>query len=441
MQLDEGAPLWAALKLLIGLIFLGIGAFFAAAEVGLLGVGRIQIQRLAKEGNRRALIIQRMLSNPSKLVATILIAITAHLYIAEALATHATTDLLNTDSIRWLKPLIPLAFAFLALIFAELAPVTYGISNSLRVALISALPIKLVGFILSPLIWLTSTISGALLRMVRAGHEIRYPLITESELLALIKMAEEQGTITYDERQMLHSAIEFTDITVGEVMVRRRDMVCIPDEMTIEEAVQKMVESGHGRLPVYHGELDNIVGILYAKDVLAAWHFGKSNLKVREICREPLFVAESQRAYTVLETMQRMHRAMAIVLDEEGSVAGLVTVEDLIEEIFGEIHDEWDAAQSLIKGLPDGSYIVDARLSLRQVERLIDIELPEEEYDTLAELVYEVLERLPQVGDRLTVGDVQIEVAEMDGRRIKRLKLKGVRSGNGSTMPKPEHSL
>ncbi|MCS7254527.1 MAG: hemolysin family protein [Armatimonadota bacterium] len=425
--MDESAPLVAALKLLAGLAALGIGAFFAAAEVGLLGVGRIQIRKLAREGNKHAIIIQRMLSNSSRLVATILIAITTHFYIAEALATHAAIDLLGTEAVRWLRPFIPLAFALLALIFAELAPVTYGISNPLRMALIAAVPIKLISFALFPLIWLTSVVSGALLRLFKAKPDVHYPLITEPELLALIKAAEEQGTITRDERCMLHSAIEFTDITVGEVMVGRRDMVCVPDEMSIEEAVQKMVESGHGRLPVYHGGIDNIVGILYAKDVLAAWHSGMGNVKVREICREPLFVAEAQRAYTVLETMQRMRRAMAIVLDEEGSVAGLVTIEDLVEEIFGEIQDEWETAQNLVQKLSDGVYMVDARLSLRQVERLIDVELPEEEYDTLSELVYESLERLPQVGDRLSVGDVELEVAEMDGRRIKWLKLRIVR--------------
>lgn len=411
------------MKLVVGLIILCGGAFFAAAEIGLLGIGRIQIRKLAKEGNRRAILIQQMFSNPTKVVATILIAITAHLYIAETLATHAALQMLSADFLRWLQPIVPIVFALLALVFADLAPIMYAISNPSRMALISALPVKVASVILAPLVWLASSISGVILRLLKTSSEIRYPFVTKPELLALIKMAEERGSITSDERRMLHSAIEFTDITVGEVMVRRRDIVSVRADMTLEEAVRKMVESGHSRLPVYRGELDNIVGILHAKDALEAWHCGRRELLVEEICREPLFVSGAQRAYTVLEMMQKMRRAMAIVLDEDGGVAGLVTAEDLIEEVFGEIHDEWDAAQSPVQRLSDGSYLVDARMSLRQVERLLEIELPEEEYDTLAELVYESLERLPQVGDKLTIGNVEFEITELDGRRIKWLKL------------------
>jgi putative hemolysin len=185
---------------------------------------------------------------------------------------------------------------------------------------------------------------------------------------------------------------------------------------------------------VYSGELDNIIGILHAKDALLAWHSGKLDIPVELICREALFVAETQRAYTVLETMQRTRKSMAIALDEEGNVAGLVTVEDLIEVIFGEIHDEWDVAQKFVQRLDDGSYLVEARLSLREIEKLLDIELPEEEYDTLAELVYELLERIPRVGDSLTVGDVRLEVVEMEGKRIKWLKLTRLGELNGKNM-------
>lgn len=431
--MEDGPPIVVVIKLLLGLVALSIGAFFSAAEVGLLGVGRIQIRKLASAGNKRALLIQRLLLDPLKLIATLIIAITTHLYIAEAFATHAALDLVGERK-ELIQPIIVVGFALFALIVADLAPAIYGVSNPQRIALLAAIPVKVARFILSPLIVVVTSISNILLRILRSDPHAHYPLITEQELLALIKMAEEQGTITGEERRMLWSAIEFSDVTVSEIMVRRRDMVCVPAKMRLEDAVRKMVECGHSRLPVYSGELDNIIGILHAKDALLAWHSGKLDIPVESICREALFVAETQRAYTVLETMQRTRKSMAIALDEEGNVAGLVTVEDLIEVIFGEIHDEWDVAQKFIQRLDDGSYLVEARLSLREIEKLLDIELPEEEYDTLAELVYELLERIPRVGDSLTVGNVRLEVVEMEGKRIKWLKLTRLGELNGKNM-------
>jgi len=421
--LEDGPPIVVLIKLLLGLVALSIGAFFSAAEVGLLGVGRIQIRKLASAGNKRALLIQRLFLDPLKLIATLIIAITTHLYIAEAFATHAALDLAGERK-ELIQPIIVVGFALFALLVADLAPAIYGVSNPQRIALLAAIPVKVAHLILSPLIAVVTSISRILLRILRSDPHAHYPLITEPELLALIKMAEEQGTITGEERRMLWSAIEFSDVTVSEIMVRRRDMVCVPADMRLEDAVRKMVECGHSRLPVYSGELDNIIGILHAKDALLAWHSGKLDMPIESICREALFVAETQRAYTVLETMQRTRKSMAIALDEEGNVAGLVTVEDLIEVIFGEIHDEWDVVQKFVQRLDDGSYLVEARLSLREIEKLLDVELPEEEYDTLAELVYELLERIPKVGDSLTVGDVKLEVVEMEGKRIKWLKLK-----------------
>jgi len=223
---------------------------------------------------------------------------------------------------------------------------------------------------------------------------------------------------------MLTSALEFKEVRVGEVMVPRVDMVAIRHDTLLDEAMRVMRQSGHSRLPVYRDTRDEIVGILHAKDVLAAWYRGEREKTVGELARPALFATESQRAYQLLQTMQRQRRGMAIVLDEEGGTAGLVTVEDLLEEIVGEIYDEYDVAETPVRQVGQGEFLVRAPLSIRQVEKYLGVELPEEEYDTVAELLVAHLERLPQVGDRVELDGVVLEVAEMRGRRITWVKIK-----------------
>ncbi|HID07428.1 MAG TPA: DUF21 domain-containing protein [Armatimonadetes bacterium] len=272
-QLDDG-PSIVVLKLLVATVVLGAEGFFAAAEIGLLGVGRIQLRRLADKGNKHARMVQRMFANPARLVATVLVTITTLLYVAEALATDAALDFVSAYGSGWVEFVIPTSFALIALIFAELAPVLYASAHPRKVALTAAIPVRIAGVLLYPLIAFVSVVSNRLLRLLGCDPRHHRPLITEAEIVTLIKIAEEQGAIAREERQMLHSALEFPEVRVGELMVRRVDMVCIPADMLLRDAVRRMVEVGHSRVPVYQSTIDEIIGILYAKDALAAWHRG-----------------------------------------------------------------------------------------------------------------------------------------------------------------------
>ncbi|MGQ9462980.1 MAG: hemolysin family protein [Candidatus Fervidibacter sp.] len=414
----------AALKITLVVLLLWISSLFSASETALLGSGKIKAKHLADEGEENAKRVLSLYLNPPRLIVTLIAGITISDYIAQALITSLALDLGKAAQVVWLSGIIPIVFALLVLVFIDVTPAIYGAAYADVVAFTVARWISLFQKLLSPLLtFVESMVNGVLLLL---GFKDAYhpPLVTESEIFESLNIAEQQGVITKEQKQMLSSALEFKEVRVGEVMVPRVDIVAVRHDTLLDEAMQVMRRSGHSRLPVYYDTKDEIVGILHAKDILAAWYKGERNKTASELARPPLFATESQRAYNLLKMMQRQRKGMAIVLDEEGGTAGLVTIEDLVEEIVGEIFDEYDAAEVSIRQVGENEFLVRAPLSIRQVEKYLGVELPEEDYDTLAELIVSHLERLPQVGDKVELDGLSLEVSEMRGRRITWVKVK-----------------
>jgi putative hemolysin len=412
-----------ALKLALATLLLWISALFSASETALLGVGKVKAKHLAEEGNEDANRVLRLYRNPPMLIATLIAGITISDYIAEALITSVALSWSEEVRIVGFSAFISIAFAFFILTFVDVMPAIYGAAYADVVAFSVARWVALFQKLLSPLLYLVEKIVKGVLLLFGIKDAYNPPLVTEGEIFATLDIAEQQGVITKEQKQMLASALEFKEVRVGEVMVPRVDIVAIRHDTLLDEAMRLMRRSGHSRLPVFRDTRDEIIGILHAKDVLAAWYRGERDKTAGELARPPLFATESQRAYHLLRTMQRQRKGMAIVLDEEGGTAGLVTVEDLLEEIVGEIYDEYDVAEASIKRVGDNEFLVRAPLSIRQIEKHLGVELPEEDYDTIAELIVAHLERLPQVGDRIDLDGVSLEVAEMRGRRITWVKL------------------
>ncbi len=413
-----------ALKLGLATLLLWISSLFSASETALLGVGKVKAKHLAEEGDEDANRVLQLYRNPPMLIATVIAGITISAYIAEALVTSVALSWAKAVQIAGFSAFISVAFAFLVLTFVDVMPAVYGAAYADVVAFSVARWVSLFQKLLSPLLSFVEAIVKGVLLLLGMKDAYDPPLVTEGEIFATLDMAEQQGVITKEQKQMLASALEFKEVRVGEVMVPRVDMVAIRHDTLLDEAMRMMRQSGHSRLPVFRDTRDEIIGILHAKDVLAAWYRGERDKTAGELARPPLFATESQRAYNLLRTMQRQRKGMAIVLDEEGGTAGLVTVEDLVEEIVGEIYDEYDVPEASIRQVGENEFLVRAPLSIRQIEKYLGVELPEEDYDTLAELVVAHLEKLPQVGDRVDLDGVSLEVAEMRGRRISWIKVR-----------------
>lgn len=414
----------AALKLVLATLLLWVSMLFSASETALLGVGKVKAKHLAENGDENAERVLRLYQNPPMLIATLIAGITISDYIAEALVTSVALSWGKTFQVVGFSAFISVTFAFFVLTFVDVMPAVYGAAYADIVAFSVARWVSLFQKLLSPLLLLVEGVVKGVLLLFGIKDAYNPPLVTEGEIFATLDMAEQQGVITKEQKQMLASALEFKEVRVGEVMVARVDMVAIRHDTLLDEAMRIMRQSGHSRLPVFRDTRDEIIGILHAKDVLAAWYRGERDKTAGELARPPLFATESQRAYNLLRTMQRQRKGMAIVLDEEGGTAGLVTVEDLVEEIVGEIYDEYDVPEAAIKQVGENEFLVRAPLSIRQVEKFLGIELPEEEYDTLAELIIAHLEKLPQVGDKVELDSVSLEIVEMRGKRISWVKVK-----------------
>lgn len=414
----------AAFKIALAALLLWISSLFSTSETALLGVGKVKVKHLADEGDENAKHVLNLYLNPPRLIATLIAGITFTDYIAEALITSLALDWGRALQVGWFSAVVSVVFAFLVIIFVDVTPALYGAAYADIIAFSVARWVLFFQKLFSPALALVETVVKGILYLLGFGDAYHPPLVTESEIFATLNIAEQQGVVRREQKQMLSSALEFKEVRVGEVMVSRVDMVAIRHDTLLDEAIRVMRQSGHSRLPVYHDTKDEIVGILHAKDVLAAWYRGDQDKTAGELARPPLFATESQRAYNLLRTMQRQRKGMAVVLDEEGGTAGLVTVEDFLEEIVGEIFDEYDVAEATIKQVGENEFLVRAPLSIRQVEKHIGIELPEEDYDTIAELIVARLEKLPQVGDKVELDEVSLEVHEVRGRRITWVKIK-----------------
>ena len=408
-----------------------VNAVFVTAEIALVTVRRSRIRQLSEEGDERARRVGRMTERPGRLLATIQLGITFVGFLAAAFAGASLAGHL-ADGLRAMTPLaasadvvalliVTLVVSLVTIVFGELVPKTLALAHAERYSLALARPVEILGVLLAPLVWLLTTITHFVTRLLGV-RDVPDEAITSEELRILVERGGEQGTIEAEEEQMIGGVLELGERRVHEVMVARVDIVALSVDASLDAIVQTLVAEGHSRIPVFEGSIDNIVGILYAKDLLPYLVGVDRPPSIRGLVRTPLFVPESMLVDDLLHSLQRRRVHIAIVLDEHGGTAGLVSIEDLIEEIVGEIQDEYDEEEPMIVPLGQDEARVDGRTDVDDLLEHFDTSLEgddQEEFDTVGGLVYHYVGGVPRVGDSVEVDGLRLTVEATDGRRVR----------------------
>ncbi len=417
-------------QLIILLVLLALYSFFSASETSIFSVNKVRIRRLAEEGNRQALVTRRLFEQPNRLISTILIGNTVVNIGATALATSLAIDLFGATG----AGIATGVMTVLILVFGEITPKTLAARRSEAYSLSVSPYINGLGIILSPVIRVLNLITNMLVKLL-GGAVPESQQVTEEEIRMLVNVGQEEGLIGSDEREMIDSIFEFDDTLVREIMVPRIDITAINSNDSLADAVNLITGVGHSRIPVYENTVDNIVGVIYAKDLLKPFILSKDKPRIMDLMRSAYYVPESKKVRDLFKELRNQKIHMAIVLDEYGGTAGLVTIEDVVEEIVGDIQDEYDHEENSIEKLGDGSLLVNARTPIYDINEMLELDLPDDEFETVSGLVFHSLGRVPAQGQELDIGNLHIVVEKVVGRRIVKLRFIKKDTAAGSESP------
>lgn len=405
-----------SLELFALIIFVGAAAFFAASEAAIVSVSRISARTFAEKGVPGGARLQQMLEHRNRTLTTILIANTFVLLATSGFATYLFVRLGIPQAPLWSTLLTTIVL----LIFGEILPKTLAVSNSSKAALRLSAPLQFFTWLLAPLTTALLAITNLMVRLF-GGSQPHGPYVTEDDIKTLVNVGVEQNVLEEGERELIHSIIEFGDTIVREVMTPRTDMVAVPVSAPPKRALDLVIADGYSKLPVYEETIDNVIGVVHDRELLIALANGTiATTSLRALMRDVTHVPESKRISELLREMQRGKYSLAIVVDEYGGTAGLVTMEDLLEEIVGEIRDEHDEGEEepIRKVAPDET-IVEAGTNIEDVNAALGLDLPHEDFETIGGYTVGLFGRLPHEGEEVTSSDgVRLRVDRTRGRRI-----------------------
>lgn len=417
-----------------------VQGFFVAAEIALVSARRSALQAAADRGSRGARTAVHLLDDPTRLLSTISVAITLVGFMASATAAvtfeEPVSAWLHSLGQPWLDRIagglsvvvVTAAITYVNLVFAELAPKRLGLQRAESVAGAVAGPVEWLSIAMAPAVWLLSRSTDVVARLLGVRGRGGKPGVTEEEIKLLVT---EQGTLLDEEKRMIREVFELGDTVVREIMVPRVDAEMLEDTSTIDEALPVFEKTGFSRMPVYHEDPDTVVGIALLKDLVRPALSGAAGDPVARHAREPLFVPETKPILDLLAEMRRTHNHMAVVVDEHGGTAGLCTIEDIVEEVVGEISDEFDREHRFISRAGPDRWIVDGRLSAEEARDQLRLPVPEsEEFETVAGWVLQQLGHIPEAGEHITSDGWTVRVLSVRRRRVARLLL--VREHDGT---------
>ena len=422
-------------QLIVLIILILLNAYFAATEIAFISLNDAKIEKDAKEGNKKSKQILKMLKSPSKFLATIQIGITLAGFLSSAFASDAFADklapvlnsilpIISIDAWKAISiVIITLILSFFTLVFGELVPKRLAMKYYEKIAYATIGPIRAISIVTAPFVRLLTASTNMVSKIFGVG-EADEEVVTEEEIKMMIAEGEEKGTIETGEKQLLNNVFEFNDIIVSEAMTPRTEMYAIDINDDIKEVLDEIDEFKYSRIPVYDEDIDDIKGILYVKDILKPLKEGKK-IEIEKLLRQPYFVPESKDIDELFKEMQKNKVQMAIVIDEYGGTAGLITMEDIIEELVGNIFDEYDDEEIEVKKIDDNTYILSGALTSYDIKKIFGAEIPEGDYETLSGYLIDKLGRIPEKNEHPVIEGEKLtfKVEEVEDKRIKYVKI------------------
>lgn len=422
-------------QLIMLVILIAFNAFFAAAEIAFISLNDAKIEKQAKEGNKKAKQIEKMLKNPSKFLATIQIGITLAGFLSSAFASDAFAERLAPALYEFMPfislgiwksisiIIITIILSFFTLVFGELVPKRLAMKNYEKISFATIGVIRAISIVTSPFVKFLTVVTNGVSKIFGVG-ENEEEAVTEEEIKMMVDQGEEKGTIEEEEKELINNVFEFNDITVSEIMRHRKDIFGVDINISNEELLQVLSqeEYRYSRIPVYDETIDEIKGILYVKDVLK--NINKKTFKVKNVVKDAYFVSENRLINEVFKELQKNKKQIAIIVDEYGGTAGLITMEDILEELVGDIYDEYDKEEKEYEKIDQNTYLLSGSMTIYDVNKLLDAKIPEGDYDTISGYLLEKLGRIPEEEELpiIDTENVTYKIEEYEDKRILKVK-------------------
>ena len=422
-------------QLIVLTILILINAYFAASEIAFISLNDAKIEKQAKEGNKKAKQIEKMLKTPSKFLATIQIGITLAGFLSSAFASETFADkiapylynIIPAISLGVWKSLaiifITIILSFFTLVFGELVPKRIAMKHYEKISFATIGVIRTISILTAPFVKLLTSVTNGISKIFGVG-ENEEETVTEEEIKMMVDQGEESGTIKEDEKELINNVFEFNDITVSEIMRHRKDIFAVDINISTEELLEELSkeEYRYSRIPVYDETIDEIKGVLYVKDVLK--NINKKTFKVKNVIKDAYFISQNRLINEVFKELQKNKKQLAIILDEYGGTAGIVTMEDILEELVGDIYDEYDKEESEYEKIDENTYILSGSMPIFDVNKLLEADIPEGEFDTISGFLQDKLGRIPDDKENpvIETKKVTYKIEKSEDKRIIKIK-------------------
>jgi len=417
----------ATISLLIIILCLILIALLSSSEVAFIAVNRIRLRHLIEKGVESAKTAQKIRDHHDQLFSAVILSGNLFTVLATSVGTALAIDFFgkNKEDIGIIVATV--VMTFLSVVFGELAPKTFAVSHAEKIALSMARPVEIYIRIISPFVAIFNKLSNSVIRLFGGEIKPAPQFLTEEEMVAMISIGEEEGAIEKEEKEMLHRVFEFGDKKVSEAMVPRTEIVSVPEDAVVEDAIELLTANGYSRYPVIKETVDNIIGVLYVKDILMKMEKEEvtKNTPIKKFIRDAYYIPESKMVTELLDEMQKNKFQIAIIVDEHGGTAGLITLEDIMEEIVGGLQDEFEAieAEKEVEIIDERTFVVAGSTGLDEVNELVGVDLKSEEFNTIGGFLFGLFGHLPKIGEQLRYHELKFLILEMEGKKIEKIKI------------------